>query len=232
MTEDNITALAGGIAHDLNTILTTVFGYCEIALETIDESSEAGQNIRRIIVAAVKARELTDQLLNLARQRETSKPVIRLRDILRDTVEFIKPSLPAGIRVVLRMPSQDLSVSAGPVQLFRVFMNLSVNAVQAMGKKGGRLTITLDEEVKTGDDVSSARCALVRFADTGKGMDSKTAARMFEPFFTAGKEGKGTGLGLSVVYDIIRGLNGDLKVVSKPGKGTVIDVLIPIAEKA
>jgi signal transduction histidine kinase len=111
--------------------------------------------------------------------------------------------------------------------------NLIINAIQAMEKSGGTLTVTLDTlncaEVRSlpAGKQAAAEYALIRFADTGPGMDETTAARMFEPFFTAGKQGMGTGLGLSVVYGIISAIDGEIRVTTKEGRGTVIELLIP-----
>ena len=126
------------------------------------------------------------------------------------------------------MTSPDILVSADPLQLFRVFTNLAINALQAMESKGGRLTITL-ETMSAGDrkQLTAGEYALIRFADTGQGMDKKTAENMFEPFFTARHNGSGTGLGLSLVYDIISDLEGDINVSSVVNEGTVVEILIP-----
>lgn len=231
MTAENIGRLAGGIAHDLNTILTTIYGYCELALESTEPSSEAAVNIRNITGAADKARALTQQLLNLRRGKGQGKSVVRLNDIVSETVGFIKPSLSEKVKIVRRFPSADIFVTADPVQLFRVFLNLAVNAVQAMEKDGGKLTVTLRavRDVATDGKTISSN-ALVRFSDTGTGMDHATSSRIFRPFFTSGKDGRGTGLGLTVVSDIIRAIKGDVRVFSEPGRGTVIDVLIPLTK--
>ncbi len=88
--------LAGGIAHDLNTILTTIYGYSELALETIEETSEAGQNIRNIILAADRARMLTGRLMNLSLPAGNDRKTVRVSEIIKETVSLIRPSIPAG----------------------------------------------------------------------------------------------------------------------------------------
>lgn len=220
--------LAGGIAHDLNTILTTIYGYSEMALETLDATSEAGQNIRRIILATDKARTLTGHLMNLGRPSGNERKTVRVSDIIKETVSLIRPSMPQGTEVAENITSPDIMVSADPLQLFRAFTNLAVNALQAMESAGGRLTITL-EKVTAGDieQLTAGEYALIRFADTGRGMDKKTVDKMFDPFFTLHKNGNGTGLGLSLVYDIISDLDGDINVSSGVNEGTVIEILIP-----
>lgn len=224
-------ALAGAIAHDLNTILTTIFGYSEMALESLDEASDAGRNVRMIIEAANRARRLTAQLLDLSRRSETEKVLLKVSDVLSETLDFISPSVRNNITVTRQMKAPDLLIEAVPEQLFRVFLNIAVNALQAMEGTGGSLTVTLDAAgINDGEEAGPDRIkALIRFADTGKGMDAETSSRMFEPFFTSGKKEKGTGLGLTIVRDIISEMDGDLKVSSEMGRGTVIDLLFPVA---
>jgi two-component system cell cycle sensor histidine kinase/response regulator CckA len=230
--------LAGGIAHDLNTILTTVYGYCEMALESLDEASPASHNVRRIIDATDRARQLTGRLLDLDRASSEEKLRVKVSDIIEDTVGFLKPTVHDNISLSLQMKSPDLMVEAIPSQLFRAFMNIAVNALNAMEEGGGSLTVTLDaaragEGEEAGVAKESARpgegCthALIRFADTGAGMDQETASRIFEPYYTGDTGKGGTGLGLTVVNDIITEMNGTMKVRSELGKGTVIDLLIP-----
>ncbi len=224
--------LAGGIAHDLNTILTTIYGYSEMALETVGETSETGQNIRNILHAADRARALTGRLMNLTHPSENERINVRVSDIINETINLIRPSMPHGTEVAENIASPDIMVSADPLQLFRAFTNLAVNALQAMESTGGKLTITL-ETVSAGDrgQLHAGEYALIRFTDTGLGMDKKTAEKIFDPFFTSRTDGNGTGLGLSLVYDIISDLNGDINVSSEVNKGTVIEILIP-AESA
>ena len=230
---DTIGLFAGGIAHDFNTILTTIYGYSELALEGLDPASETCQNIRKIIQAAGRAKALTGQILTFSRQMGQERIDVPVKEILQETMDFLKPAVTDRIVLKEEILSPGIYVSADPTQLFRVFINLASNALQAMESGGGSLTVTLDirhgSELKTGTGGKRKACdyALIRFADTGPGMDEKTAGRIFEPFFTAGKQGKGTGLGLSVVYGIISEIDGEIIVSGNKDHGTVIDVLIP-----
>ncbi len=240
-----VCSLAGGIAHDLNTIITVIYGYAEIAIESLEDNPAAAGNVKRIIGAADRARTLTGQLLDLSRNSLQEKITIRVGNVITETIDFIMPSVRSNILVTRNLTDPDISVVAEPAQLFRVFMNIAVNALQSIEETGGSLTVTLD--TVTSDDTRQANhtgslgalaigqqeagsepaCARIRFADTGKGMEPDTVARIFEPFFTEGKKEGGTGLGLSVVRDIVSEMNGRLEVSSIRGKGTVIDVLIP-----
>jgi len=235
---DTVGLFAGGIAHDLNTILTTIYGYSELALEGLDPSEKTYQNIKKIIEAADRARALTGHILTFSRQVGQERINVQVKDILQETISFLRPSMTDRIILREEILSPQVCVSADPTQLFRVFINLAANALQAMEATGGSLTITLDtikgSEVRnlpTGKKAAD-EYALIRFADTGPGMDEKTAGRIFEPFFTTGKQGKGTGLGLSVVYGIISEIEGEIMVSGRKNHGTTIDVLIPSISSA
>ncbi|HSO76934.1 MAG TPA: ATP-binding protein, partial [Bacteroidales bacterium] len=180
---------------------------------------------------ADRAKAITGQLL--ATGIEADQNLITVKDVLRETLEFLRPA--ANDKIILReeILTPYVTVSADPTQLFRVFINLARNAIQAMEERGGTLTVTLD--TRKGAEVRNPAAgkqtvdeyALIRFADTGPGMDEAIAARMFEPFFTVGKQSSGTGLGLTVVSGIISAIDGKISVTTKKGRGTVIEILIP-----
>lgn len=225
-TEGNMRAIAGGIAHDLNTILTVIYGYCEMALESTGESTVTEHHIQRIIHATDRARILAEELIDLSRDLVQKTEVIRVSEVLSDTLNFFKPSLPDAITVTENMNTPDICVEEVPARLFRVFMNLASNAFQAMEDTGGALTVTLDSAgVADNQSVPGGERAHIRFEDTGKGMGKETARKAVNPFFTYGK--KGTGLGLAVANEIINTMDGTLEISSEPGRGTVIDVFIP-----
>jgi len=225
--------ISGGIAHDLNTILTLIYGYSELALEGLDPASENVANIRKIIQAADRAKAITGQLLSLGTEAAQVEMKVPVKDVIRETLEFLRPLVPDGIILTEEILTPEVYVSVEPVQLYRVFINLARNAIQAMEERGGTLTVTLDtrkgaeaRNLPAGQQAAD-EYAFIRFSDTGPGMDETTAARMFDPFFTAGKQSLGTGLGLSVVGGIISAIDGEISVTTKKGRGTVIELLIP-----
>lgn len=222
-----ISTLAGGIAHDLNTVITTIYGYSEMALDCLNNPREAELNIRRIIGAADRARTLTGQLLDMSRRASQEKVPVRVAGVLADTIEFIRPSLPEGIRITRRITASDATINAVPVQLFRIFLNLILNAVQAMSGKGGTLSVSLGYNEKHAEETATETGShlLIRFSDTGKGMDEATASRIFKPFVT-GRE-NGTGLGLTIVSDAVRELGGTITVRSSVNTGTTFELIIP-----
>jgi len=223
-------AIAGGIAHDLNTILTAIYGYSELALESAGDAAATEKYLGRIIGAADRAKSLTGQLIDLSRGALQPRQTVNIGDILADAVRFIRPSADDNITVTEKINAPDLVVEAVPAQLFRLFINVAVNALQAMKEKGGRLVITLDAvSERDGTDGVTPDRALVRFADTGRGMDRETTEKLFTPFFSAGNREGGTGLGMMVVSAIMRDLGGAVRIDSQPGTGTVIDLLIPLS---
>lgn len=223
-------AIAGGIAHDLNTILTAIYGYSELAQESAGDYAITERYLQRIIGAADRARALTAQLIDLSRGALQPPQRLNIGDVLTDAVRFIRPSAGDNITIVEMVKAPDLHVDAVPAQLFRLFINIASNALNAMNEKGGRLEITLEAVFdSSGSEGEVADTALVRFSDTGIGMDPGTVERLFEPFFTGGEGEGGTGLGMMVVSAILRDLGGAARVNSKPGTGTEVELLIPLS---
>ena len=228
LADSRLGILAGGIAHDLNTVITTIYGYSEIALESLSDSPEAAVSIRKIIEAADRARMLTGQLLDLSRHAASEKLPVRVAAVLAETIDFIRPSVPEGIRIMRRVTAPDAYLNAVPAQLFRIFLNLTMNAIQAMTDKGGTLTVTLGCRENKNEKQNDGQCMdlHIRFSDTGKGMDEALTGEIFKPYFSEGKQ-HGTGLGLSVVADAVRELGGKIAVNSARGAGTTFDLIIP-----
>jgi len=226
-----LSVLAGGIAHDLNTVITTIYGYCELVLDILGESNpEASEQTRRIIAAADRASTLTGQLLSLSHRAAQEKVAVRVADVIADTIDFIRPSVSSGIRIFRVLNAPDATVMAVPAQLFRIFLNLFLNASQAIGDGDGTITVTLDLPENKNDTYldQNPDSLLVTVRDTGKGMDAETAGKIFDPWFTSGRK-NGTGLGLTVVSDAVRELGGTIRVDSEPDKGTTFSLLIPYA---
>ena len=231
---ETVGALAGGIAHDFNNILTTVYGYAEMSIDDLEKNSPVTENMARIILAVKKARALTNQILTFSRQIEQEKVQVNVWQVLFETISFVSSSMPKNISISDNTHDADIQVLADPTQLFRVFLNLLTNSIQAMEKVGG--TITVDTKVFTGDELKSLLrlnilaedYIMISIADTGVGMDGSLLERIFEPFFTTREIGKGTGLGLSVVHGIISEMGGEISVTSKLGEGTTFTVYVPV----
>ncbi|MGE5406797.1 MAG: ATP-binding protein [Methanosarcina sp.] len=231
---ETIGALAGGIAHDFNSILTTISGYSEMLQEDLPKGSDHSDKVSKIQVAVTKAKSIINQILTFSRQIEQEKVPVNVSEVLRETIGFVKSSIPPNVSMKIRIFRKDDQIYADPTQLFRVFLNLMTNAIQAMEENGGILSVKT--EIVEGEclrhhlsgDIVADEYVLVTFRDTGKGMDSSHMSRIFEPFFTTREIGKGTGLGLSVIHGIISELEGDIIVTSKKNKGSVFHVYLPV----
>jgi signal transduction histidine kinase/CheY-like chemotaxis protein len=232
---ETIGALAGGLAHDFNNILATIFGYSEMLLDEIPTSTPAAEKVSKILTAITKARSLTDQILTFSRQVDQEKIPVSVAEVLKETIGFVKSGAPANIYIEEDILNTNVHIHADPTQLFRVFLNLFTNAIQSMEEKGGTIFVKL--EVVDGNlvrhdlnrNIVADEYALVTIEDTGEGMDPALIDRIFEPYFTTREIGKGTGLGLSVVHGIIAEIEGEILVSSKKNKGSVFSVYLPVS---
>ncbi len=234
---ETIGALAGGIAHDFNNILATISGYSEMLQEDLPKDSELSDKVKKIHGAVLKGQSITNQILTFSRQVEQEKVAINVSEVLRETIGFVKSSIPSGIVVRSRILKKDATVLADPTQLFRVFLNLMTNAIQSMEEKGGTLSVGLDVvqgkfvQHELNKAIVADEYVLLTFKDTGIGMEPSLLSRIFEPFFTTREVGKGTGLGLSVIHGIITEMEGEILISSKKEKGSVFYVYLPLTRK-
>ena len=224
--------LAGGLAHDLNNLLTVITGYSEMQLAGIEASDPNRAHAAQIMQAAERATSLTQQLLAFSRRQVLQPKAINLNSVVSSLEDLLRRLIGENIEVVFT-PSQDLgTVRADPGQLEQVIMNLAINARDAMPKGGKLMLQTSNTEV----DEAYARhhvgvvpgsYVLLTVSDTGVGMDEDTVGHIFEPFFTTKGLGKGTGLGLSTVYGIVQQSEGHIFVYSEPGRGTSFKIYLP-----
>jgi PAS domain S-box-containing protein len=234
---ESIGVLAGGIAHDFNNILATISGYSEMLKDDLIKSPDSHEKVNKIMLAVSRARSLTNQILTFSRQVEQEKVPVNVADILIETIGFVRSALPSDISIKDNISSKSATVFADPTQLFRVFLNLMTNAVQAMEEGGGVLTV--NTEIVDGKhlkhELSKVIVAdeyiIVSFEDTGKGMDPSLVQRIFEPFYTTREVGKGYGLGLSVVHGIVAEMEGEILVSSNKQKGSVFYVYLPLSRE-
>ena len=226
--------LASGVAHDFNNYLSAVMGFCDLVKLDAEGNSMVEEKIDQIMQCSVRAAGLTRQLLAFSRKQMLEPMVMNLNTIIADMEPMLRRLLGEHIKLNIRYEPDLETVKADPGQMEQVFMNLSVNARDAM-PEGGILSIetgnTIAGELFTGQSASfsEGRCVMIAVGDTGIGMDDKTKARIFEPFFTTKEIGKGTGLGLSTVYGIIKQSGGTVDCSSEPGKGTTFRVCLPVS---
>jgi len=232
-----IGTLAGGIAHDFNNILGAIIGYAELSSDDVPAGSEAASNLKELLKAGRRAKELVQQILAFSRRDNSERRAVCVADILGDAISLLRAGLPPAVHVEQHNRSVGGCAIADPVQIHQVVMNLCTNAGYAMREHGGQLEVTLEDEhvdqaTATALGVEAGDFLKLTVRDTGSGMPQETMDRMFEPFFTTKPVGEGTGLGLSVVHGIVRSHGGAIRVESSVGAGSTFIVYLPAATGA
>jgi len=233
-----IGTLAGGVAHDFNNLLAAILGNLVLAREDLGEQHPAQESLTEINRAAIRARQLVQQILTFSR-RQTQEMVRQpLTPLVEEALGLMRSLLPAGLKLVARLPAAGLPVLADATQMQQVLMNLCTNAWQAMEGRSGDITVALREvrlDASQGlqlGGLAGGAYACLSVADNGPGMDEATQQRIFEPFFTTKAPGAGTGLGLAVVHGIVKAHRGVIALHSRPGEGARFDVYLPLASGA
>ncbi len=230
---DAVGRLAGGVAHDLNNVLSVVLGYSDMLL-TSPRSQSITDKVRAIREAAERASRLTGQLLTFSRRQSLMPSVVDLNDVLRGMHEMLRSLMGDSVTVETYLQSDLWRIRADRGQIEQVIMNLAVNARDAM-PEGGTLMIAstnvdLTEDAAQWYDVPPGRYVRMTVQDTGHGMTPEVRRKVFDPFFTTKGPGKGTGLGLATVYGVVNQTGGAVTVDSEPGKGTVFQFILPVVD--
>ncbi|MEG4172703.1 MULTISPECIES: PAS domain S-box protein [unclassified Microcoleus] len=234
---ESLGTLASGIAHDLNNILTPIFGASQLLPLKITNMNEPTQRLLRLLSGSAKRGvELVKQILLFSRATDGEYAILQLGYLLLEVIGVAQHTFPKSITIWTKIPAMELwTISGDATQLHQVFMNLMINARDAMSS-GGSLTLSaqnrsLDEDEALLNLEAKAGCyVVVTVADTGIGIPPELLNRIFEPFFTTKEVGKGTGLGLSTVRGIVKNHGGFVKVYSELGKGTEFRVFFPAIE--
>jgi len=226
-----IGTLAGGIAHDFNNILTPIIVRTEMALAQIPEEINGRHQLKHVLKAGIRAKELVQQILTFSRQSEEERKPLELSPIVKEALKLLRSSLPATIEIRLNIETESDEVLASPVKVHQVLMNLCTNAAHAMRDKGGVLELSLHDIYADAEgqypELRPGAYMRLTVKDTGHGMDRSVMQQIFDPFFTTKERGEGTGMGLSVVHGIVKGYDGSITCDSEPGKGTTFQVFIP-----
>jgi PAS domain S-box-containing protein len=230
--------LAGGVAHEINNALQGVLGFNAFILNRLDRGDPARADAEQVQRSGERAARIAQQLLAYSRRQLLQQVDIDLRRLVNDFSPMLRQALGPDRSLLLDPSGGEAVVHADRAQLEQVLLNLTLNARDAM-PDGGTVTIRVDRQPVTATwaaahGVAPGEGSLVRLtvADTGTGMDPLTRARIFEPFFTTKAVGEGTGLGLSVVHGIVQQSGGHVWVDSEPGRGTVVNVLLPAVADA
>ena len=234
---ESLGRLAGGIAHDFNNLLTVIQGYAAYSLESPNLSPELRQALDQIHRASERAAQRTGQLLAFSRRQMIELKVVDLKESVDNVAKMLCHILGEDIELEYKAGSSPGLVRADPGLIEQVFMNLAVNARDAM-PKGGRLIIDLSVSriarpfPITNPEARAGEFFCLSVTDTGCGISAENLPHIFEPFFTTKDVGKGTGLGLATAYGIVQQHQGWIEVSSNLGNGTTFRVFLPLSAEA
>jgi hypothetical protein len=218
----SIGLLAAGVAHEVNTPLAVISTYAQMLAKQISGDAQKAPLLEKIARQTFRASEIVNSLLNFSRTSATEFVPVDLNKVVRETLTLVEHQFAnAQVKAEMLLDDEIASVKGSPGKLQQVFLNLLLNARDAM-ESGGTLT------VETKQVNGSVR---VSVRDTGAGIAAENLARIFDPFFTTKGAKKGTGLGLSVSYGIVREHGGAITVQSQPGKGTQFLLTFPVGVK-
>ena len=221
--------LTGGIAHDFNNMLAVVLGGLELARRNVADPGQATRHIDNAMEGANRAAALTRRLLAFSREEALKLEPIEPGPLVVGMSDLLDRTLGDAITVVTRDEGSNWQIRADRYQFENVLLNLAVNARDAMDGRG-QLTITTAGAALEGDEIGTCQAGdyvTIAVTDTGCGMTPEVLERVFEPFFTTKPVGKGTGLGLSQIFAFVRQADGEISIVSEPGKGTTVTLYLP-----
>jgi signal transduction histidine kinase len=236
---ESLGVLAGGVAHDFNNLLTGVLGSASLAQELLPDNEPVRELIKHIERAGHRAADLTRQMLAYSGKGRFEVVAVSLPELVHEMAELVKASISKKVALDFDFPENLPPIEADATQIRQLVMNLVTNAAEAIGDKGGSVTVrtgvldvdsVLMAKMQHEGDLPTGLYAFTEVTDTGCGMDPETQAKMFEPFFTTKFTGRG--LGLSAVQGIVRGHRGAIQVCSAPGQGTCFRISVPGVEAA
>ncbi|MBD1909723.1 MULTISPECIES: PAS domain S-box protein [unclassified Leptolyngbya] len=234
---ESLGTLASGIAHDLNNVFTPILAIAHLlGTQKRYLDGQFPELLQILSNSANRGAALVKQVLSFSRGTEGKRLSLQVENVLQEIVQIIQQTLPKSIRIQWKQPVQLLNaVHADPTQLHQVFINLCVNASDAM-PQGGTLTLEVENccidsgYAQMNLDAQPGSYVVTTITDTGTGIPKHLIERIFDPFFTTKEVGKGTGLGLSTVLGIVRNHGGFIRVRSEPGQGTEFQIYLPALE--
>jgi two-component system NtrC family sensor kinase len=217
-------SMAAGVAHEINNPLGGILIYANLLMEEFEANNDPRvEDLKKIVEEGIRCKEIVKSLLEFGRQTESQFEPVDINQAINDGLFFLEnQALFHNIKIVKHLNLTLPQIQGSPNQLKQVFMNMMVNAAEAMSEKGGSLTIT------TGIHSDQSSIFII-FQDTGTGIDPEIQSKIFDPFFTTKEVGKGTGLGLSTSYGIIQNHHGNIQVKSEGGKGAAFTIFLPIS---
>src|SRR4030043_220423 len=215
--------LAAGVAHEINNPLTGVLTFSSLMLKKVDENHPWKKDLENIVQQTTRCRNIVRGLLDFARQRKPDKKEWDINTLIDQTLTLVENQARfQNIKIIREFRKDIPMLFLDADQIQQVFMNIIINAADAMTGDGGTLTVKTD--LNNG-------IAEISFMDTGRGISKEHFSKLFTPFFTTKETGKGTGLGLAISYGIIQSHNGDIDVKSEMGKGSTFRIKLPIEKQ-
>lgn len=231
---DVVGQLAGGVAHDFNNMLSGILGFAELLKLKLKNEPSLVSYVDKIVETANRSSDLTRKLLAFARKGKTISTPIDIHVPIKEAVSLLERSIDKRIKIVLNLNAEYSTLIGDPSLLQNAFLNLGINARDAM-PNGGILTFStnnlqFDESTLKNNFASSEPGTFIEIqvSDTGVGIDKDIIDKIFEPFFTTKEVGKGTGLGLAAVYGTVKEHKGFIKVVSEINVGTIFKIYLPV----
>jgi len=231
---ESMGTLSGGIAHNLNNILSIILGNTEIAMDDVPEWNPARKNLTEIRNATLRAKDVIQQLLIFTRKAENQLKPMKIDQIIEDSLTLLRASAPSNITIRKTVHDPIGIVMTNPTQIHQIMLNLFTNAVHAMENRKGMLDIELSNtfidkpDLNNNPVLSAGNYVLREVRDNGVGIDEGVIEKIFDPYFTTKAVGKGSGMGLSVVHGIVKNHGGDIQVTSRINEGTSFRILFPI----
>ncbi len=231
---ESLGMLAAGIAHDFNNVLMVIQGHAELLQMQTDREGNTDDSVDEIRKSTTKARDLCKQLLSFSGRAPRDVGALDISGVAVETARMLAVRIPSSINVVESIEDDVPAIEGDKTQVHQVAMNLLTNALEAMEKSGGTLTISTTsrecdadyiEESTAEGEIDEGRFVVISVSDTGCGMDETALKKMWDPFFTT--KDTGTGMGMAAVLGIVRSHRGFIKVDSRPGEGSTVTAHFP-----
>lgn len=230
---ETIGTLAGGIAHDINNILGIIIGNTELCLDDVPEWNPAHSNLKEIVKAVLRAKDVIRQLLTFSRNIDVKKEQIDIVSVVNEALKFLRSTISATIDIEKQINVPSPYIFADPTQINQIIMNLCANSSQAMEATGGTIKVKLENvivnhaNINDNDLLPNGEYIKMVISDNGPGIPIVIHDRIFDPYFTTKEVGKGSGMGLAVVLGIVKKHKGSINLKSDTGKGATFTILLP-----
>jgi nitrogen-specific signal transduction histidine kinase len=219
--------LTGGIAHDFNNVLTALTGYISLLQGSLGTGSQAAEYAQKVADIAAKGQALTGRLMSFIRKKRDELVPVDIHKTLKETESLLRPNS-KSVKISLELGAGNCMILGDESQIQSAFLNLGINARDAMPEGGKLIFKTYNEEGGSGLDNGGGGTICIDVTDTGTGIDEKIIKKIFDPLFTTKAPGEGTGLGLPGVLYCVKNLHGSIDVNSAVGKGTTFKIILPL----